>query len=192
MIDPFNVTNYEYSDAELQEFLVACICVAGKTARIMFPKVHNLLWNTSYTCDTPFESLLKMDSCLESELRKVGMGKYNILKKTLYELPQKVVSGQLDLRTCSPEDLECFAGIGMKTSRYFIVHSRKNQQKAILDRHILKFLQQKGYPDIPDTTPSAKKKYLLLEEYFLREVKLSGKSVADLDLEIWASMAKRV
>ena len=42
MINPFEVTNFNYTDAQLQEFLIACIAVAGKTAKTTFPKVHRL------------------------------------------------------------------------------------------------------------------------------------------------------
>lgn len=190
MLDPHNITNYEYTDAELQEFLIACICVAGKTAKVIFPKVHELLWNSQYTLETPFKTLINMEYNLDAELKRVGMGKYKILGQTLYYLPRIVANGHFDLRTCTPEKLEEFSGIGMKTSRYFIVHSRPNQKMAILDRHILRFLDKKGYPDIPDSTPSTKKQYALIESYFLHEADKSDKSVAELDSDIWSSSAK--
>lgn len=44
MINPFEVTNFNYTEAELQEFLIACIAVAGKTAKTIFPKAHQLVW----------------------------------------------------------------------------------------------------------------------------------------------------
>jgi thermostable 8-oxoguanine DNA glycosylase len=187
MINPFNVTNFNYSEAELQEFLVACIAVAGKTAKTMFPKTHQLLWESTYTLETPFKTLINMGDNLGNELRRVGMGKYNILENALHYIPR---DNSLNLKSCTPEDLEKFKGIGMKTSRFFIVHSRPTTDLAILDRHILRFLREKGYANIPDNTPT-QKDYIRIEKYFLDEAKKIGKSVADLDLDIWKSFARQ-
>jgi len=187
MINPFNVTNFNYSEAELQEFLIACIAVAGKTAKTIFPKAHQLVWESEYTAETPFKTLINMGENLGSELRRVGMGKYNILENALYNIPRDT---SLNLKTCTPEQLEQFKGIGMKTSRFFIVHSRPTTDMAILDRHILRFLKEKGYPKIPENTP-VQKDYGRIEKYFLDEAKKIGKTVADLDLEIWKSAATK-
>jgi len=187
MINPFDVTNFNYTEAQLQEFLIFCIAVAGKTAKTIAPKAHQLVWESQYTVETPFKTLINMGENLGNELRRVGMGKYGILEDSLYKIARDTT---LNLKTCTPEQLEQFKGIGMKTSRFFIVHSRPTTDMAILDRHILRFLKEKGYPKIPDNTPT-QKDYVRIEKYFLDEAKKIGKPVADLDLEIWKSAARQ-
>jgi len=71
----------------------------------------------------------------------------------------------------------------MKTSRCFILHSRKDSRYAGLDTHILKFLKGYGFK-VPKATP-AKKKYLELEQQFLYIADSQNKSPAELDLEVW-------
>ena len=43
MIDPYNITNYNRTEAELQELLMFCILVAGKTAYIQAGKLEQFL-----------------------------------------------------------------------------------------------------------------------------------------------------
>ena len=112
-------------------------------------------------------------------LKKHGVGCYTHKARTIYEL----VHSGLGLDTCTAEELEKIYGIGMKTSRCFILHSREGAQYAGLDTHILKFLRAEGY-DAPKSTPP-KKKYLELEKIFLKIAKNKKKLPADLDLEVW-------
>jgi thermostable 8-oxoguanine DNA glycosylase len=99
-----------------------------------------------------------------------------------------LVNSKLNLRTCTVEDLESVYGIGSKTARCFIIHSRPDANCAGLDTHILKFLKSKGH-DVPSSTPG-RKQYKQLEQVFLGYVKQSGKSVAEFDLGVWNSYAK--
>jgi endonuclease III len=96
----------------------------------------------------------------------------------------------LDLRTCTAEDLEKIPGIGRKTSRFFLLHSRKNADCACLDVHILRWLQEQGV-ETTDRTPSSAKEYRRLEQEFLSRVP-AGKSVAEFDLEIWTEKSRKV
>lgn len=81
------------------------------------------------------------------------------------------------------EDLEAIPGIGPKTARCFLIHSRPDQQYAGLDTHVLKFLRDKGH-EVPASTPTGKK-YKELEKVFLQYAAESGMTVADFDLAIW-------
>lgn len=90
---------------------------------------------------------------------------------------------ELNLKSCSVDDLENIYGIGPKTARCFLIHSRPNMRFAGLDTHILKYLRGLGY-EVPKTTPTGKK-YKEIEQIFLNLVDKSGKSVAEFDLEIW-------
>ena len=81
--------------------------------------------------------------------------------------------------------LQCVKGVGMKTARFFFMHSLPNQNLACLDTHILKWLGEKGH-EVPKQTPNGIK-YLKLEQIFLQYALEAGKSPATLDLEIWNS-----
>jgi len=141
MIDPFNITNYAMTQHQLEEFLLAAMAVAGKSARTMFPKVDEFIYKYPNIKDgmTPFEVLRDMvaKNILEQELKRVKMGKYNVLIKGYTDISKS----NLDVFKCSLNDLEKISGIGMKTSRFFLLHTRENQDIAVLDTHILKYLK---------------------------------------------------
>jgi thermostable 8-oxoguanine DNA glycosylase len=91
--------------------------------------------------------------------------------------------GNHQLRSVPVNILECVKDIGMKTARFFVMHSRPNQQVACLDTHILKWLGEQGH-EVPTRTPRGQK-YLDLEKIFLDYCNKMGKTPAQLDLEIW-------
>lgn len=86
--------------------------------------------------------------------------------------------------------LEVIKGIGIKTARFFAMHTRSHQQYACLDTHILRWLGMRGH-DIPKTTPQGDK-YLTLEKIFLDCCRDLGKVPADIDLEIWNEVHKKI
>lgn len=90
----------------------------------------------------------------------------------------------LNLKTCTVADLEAIYGIGMKTARYFILHTRKNARVACLDTHILSWLSYYTGYKVPKQTPT-KTKYLELEKVFLNICDTMQMTPADLDLKIW-------
>lgn len=180
MIDPTNITKYDCSDFELEEMLLFWICAAGKNAITSSSSLNKFLSSICNNKLSPFESIKKLDkNKLPFLLKSFGIGCYNNKSKTFWQL----ANSNLDLRNCSNEDLENIYGIGMKTSRCFIIHSRKNAKCAGLDVHILKFMNIMGY-DVPKTTPN-KKNYLIIEKQFLDLIKNSNKTVAEIDLLIW-------
>ena len=182
MIDPHNITNYNQSQSELEEVLLFWICAAGKTAVTMSRSLDAML--STLQGNTPFDKIKKVgEDKLPQTLKSFGIGCYNNKAKSMWGLSNK----GLDLSSCSVEDLEGVHGIGPKTARCFIIHSRRNARHAGLDTHILKFLRSKGH-DVPKSTPT-KKKYKELEAVFLDYVDASGKSVAEFDLDIWRSYA---
>lgn len=115
---------------------------------------------------------------------KFRFGNTTVKSKGLEEL----VNSKLNLRKCSPEELEKISGFGMKTSRYFILHTRKNARVACLDTHVLQWM--KKFPlifgEIKKGQPS-RKRYLELEKEFLEVCDTSNVTPAKLDLEIWNS-----
>jgi thermostable 8-oxoguanine DNA glycosylase len=190
MITPNNITNYYRNQAELEEFLLFSILVAGKTAKTQAIKLDSFLNDSEG--DTPFqkiinlilsdETLLAKD--LEEKMKKHKLGQYSRLKAAF----TGILSFKDKLDSVTLDELESVMGIGCKTSRFFILHSRPNQNLAVLDTHILKYMKAQGY-NVPKTTPN-KKKYKEIEDDFLYEAKILRKTPADLDLEIWKSYAK--
>ena len=187
MVDPYNITNYNRTQDELEELILFCACVAGKTAYIQAKHLETFL---SYKSDgSPFQkiNLMLEEGSLLDNLQSSKIGQY---KKLLTTFSQLAKSG-IDLKTCSTDELEAFHGIGPKTSRFFIVHTRPNQNYAILDTHILNFIRQEFGIDVPKSTPSTIKMYLNIEKIFLDYVKRSNRDMAEFDLEIWKNQSRK-
>lgn len=219
MVRDDNVTNYERSDAELEEFLLFAICVAGKNSDQQAKKLERLLrgleilFTPSDSDDSmairvlqdklgyqysisPFQLLRyvideghwsrakgKREDYLDMLLRSVAMGKYVLLGRAFREVLT------LQPRTATLEELEAVHGIGAKTARFFLMHTRKGARVAALDTHILKAMALWGYK-VPRATPS-KKRYLELEQIFLLEARGRRMTPADLDLTLWLHFAGR-
>jgi thermostable 8-oxoguanine DNA glycosylase len=92
----------------------------------------------------------------------------------------------------TPKLLECIPGVGMKTSRFFLLHSDLNYKDniAILDTHILKFIKENIDIRAPKSTPTINVTYKYWEDVFLYWCELNNKNVADFDLEVWKSYAR--
>ena len=71
-------------------------------------------------------------------------------------------------------------GIGMKTARCFIIHSRENASYSGLDTHMLKHLTSLGY-NVPKSTPS-RKLYLTLEQIVIKLAAERKMTPAEYDL----------
>lgn len=185
MIDPFKITNFERTTEELQEFWLFCLAVAGKKATMIAGKIDEFLEGRSSN-ETPFEYVdrLAQSGELLARLKDVRMGKYALLELAFANSAQ---SGRLDLRKVVPSDLEELPGVGPKTSRFFIMHSREDAQIAVIDTHVTKYLRERGY-DVPNGVPTGKV-YARLEQIMIAETKASGMSPADFDLAIWSHYA---
>ena len=189
MIDPSNITNYELSDSELEEHLLFWILVAGKTAKTTAVMLEKLISKMRTACPrnmSPFglirylHSHSKNPHWLAMWMKETGIGCYKNKARGFIE----VAYSNLNLKTCTVEDLEKVHSIGLKTSRCFVIHSRKNAQHAGLDVHVLSYLKDKGY-DVPKQTPASKKKYLELEGLFIKLANRSGMPLSEFDLKIW-------
>lgn len=183
MIDPTNITDFNRDDYSLQEVFLFWICAAGKKALVVSKSLDEVLkeGHDLFGKDLlPFEIINKFEKSLADILKKHGVGCYNNKSKSMLEIS----NSNLDLRNCSVEDLENIYGIGPKTARCFIIHTRKNAQYAGLDTHILSFLRDLDY-NVPRSTPSSRKKYKEIESLFLNLVKEYNTTVQELDLKIW-------
>jgi hypothetical protein len=188
MINPEKVTNYDQTDRQLEEFILFWVCAAGKNGRTAARCLDKFLTDMSafYLNNTPFHTILKIHALfdLPQTLKHYGIGCYNSKAKTFYELAVAKHKGELNLRTCTPSDLESIHGIGPKTARCFILHSQKNAQVAGLDTHMLKYLREVGYDDVPKSTPIGKK-YLTNEKRVLSLAKKAGMTPSEFDLWVW-------
>lgn len=181
MIDPQNIVRYDYTDTELEELIIFCVCVAGKKASTIAPRVDKLFkYLQIYTqseCPLQFAYTFPLD--LDDVMKHLGIGCYKQKANTIYELARR----NLNLRSCNVRDLEEVPGIGPKTARFFLMSSRPNQRHAALDTHILRWMRDQGVENVPKSTPTGKK-YLDLEQIYLKMVP-EGKTPAEHDLSIW-------
>lgn len=185
MIDPVNFTNYDLDDLGLQEYILFAIAVAGKNATTTARILDEFLTyaNTETGGRDHFDCVLKLAKgrSLPPILREFGFGCQKMKAKGFLE----VAKADFDLRECSVDDLETVTGIGFKTSRFFVMHTRRDPNIACLDVHILRWMRKRGFKNIPEQTPSSKKQYLEIEKKFLKTAKKLGREVAELDLWIW-------
>jgi len=188
MVDPVNITNYTLDDNGLEEHILFWVLAAGKNGLTAAKALSAILDDVGLAGHGPFHSLrcfqinvpITDKTSLPRLLKSYGVGCYNHKARTIYELVRK----DIDLKTCTVDELESIYGIGPKTARCFIIHTRPNAKYAGLDTHILKFLRSLGHTDLV-STPQSKKKYEELEKIFLTYVEKSGKTVAEFDLEVW-------
>ncbi len=186
LIDPTKVTDFNRGDSELELFMMFCILVAGKNSKVQAKKLDQFLDSANY----PF---CYLDSLVESGLLRQQMehhklGQYGRLER-VFEKLLDLSEERIDfLRVVTVEELEKV--VGMKTARFFIVHSRKDCQAAILDTHILAHLRSLGY-DAPKATPTSKKQYARWEKVVLDLVAESGKTYADWDLDVWKARSQK-
>ena len=185
LIDPHSITNFNRSDNDLEAFWLFCVLVAGKNSRVQAKKLANFLQPAAATGFSPFKYIeLRSVKYLDEDIRAEKLGQYNRVKRCFLE------SLSLDLRTCTVDDLEAVFGVGPKTARFFLLHSRSNQELAVIDTHILKWLRNTLGIDAPKSTPTQLKKYHELENHYLDYCRENGLSPAQLDLHIWSNLNK--
>jgi len=188
MITPTTITNYNRTEEELEEFLMFAILVAGKGAEQQARKLDEFLKRCMWEqIDKPFAHIefLNKNGWLEIHMKEFKLGQYKRIGHAFTE----ILKFKGRLKTVTIEELESISGIGSKTARFFILHSRPDAKVAVLDTHILKWMSEKGYK-VPKATP-AKKKYAEIEKLFLTEAINHQMTPADLDLTIWKSYATK-
>lgn len=196
MVNPYNITNFNRSKAELEEFLLFCIVVAGKTAYIQAQKleefltsIHNRLMLPDNV--SPFQLIRSANDhgILLQEIHKAKLGQYKKINSSFIYIAEH----KYDLDNMTPELLEYIPGVGMKTSRFFLLHSDINYKDtiAILDTHILKFMRENIDNSAPKSTPTNSNKYKYWEDKFLLWCEENNRDAAEFDLEVWKSYARK-
>lgn len=189
VIDPKQITDYNRTDNELQTFWLFCILVAGKnsdtTSRVLTKIIHDLApW------DNPFDGIRRIGyEGLRDTLQQHRTGQYDRITRAIWQ------SLDIDLRNCSVEDLIKIHGVGPKTARFFLLHSREFCDEIVLDTHILNWMKTRcGVKNVPDNTPQNPKQYAELASICkkLMEEHYPGLTLAQIDLLIWSEMSGRL
>ena len=188
-INPKKITDFNRTKADLELFAIFAVCVAGKKAQQTADKVNDHFRDTETPTKrlTPFEtikSLVKI-RVFGAYLQMAKVGQY----KRIYRALRDLAESGIDLKTCTVEDLEAIHGIGPKTSRFIIMHSRPKQRLATLDTHILRWMRDQGI-ETPKATPQSKKLYKELEQKFLTLCDKCAILPSQLDLKIWKQYSK--
>jgi len=192
LIDPTKITNFTRTTAELQAFFLFGLFCAGKNSDYAAKCLAKLL--NTIEGETPFEVLKNLGEIgIYNALCASRIGQYNRLTRAV------MGAVDLDLATCSLEDLMNVHGVGQKTARFFLLHTRPDCQCAVLDTHILKWLRDNQESDafkngVPQSTPTNVKQYLALEKQFLFLARLNFPfmSIADIDLTLWMKYSGRL
>jgi len=192
MIDPSNVTDTARTPAALEEFLLFCIVVAGKNAYQQAAKLEGFLRGRS-----PFAFIRQCvgDGSLARRLREVRLGKYTLLGRSFRRLAESGV----DLGSCPWGELTRFPGIGIKTAKFFVLHSRPGEMHGVLDTHVLSWMREhwspgrRRPPAVPRHSPQDRAAYRFWEAVYFgmvaeRHHRPSGPRPVDwarFDLELW-------
>jgi hypothetical protein len=191
MIDPSNVTHFGRTDEELEEFLLFCVVVAGKNADQQAAKLEGFLGGRR-----PFAHIRSADRAggLRGRLREVRLGKYALLERSFRGL----AGSGADLRACPWEDLTRFPGIGIKTAKFFILHSRPGEMHGVLDTHVLAWMREHWEPGgprraaVPRHSPQDPRTYRFWETVYFgmvsaRHHRPGGPAIdwARFDLDLW-------
>lgn len=184
MIDPRDVTKFDRTQAELEEFWLFCLVVAGKTAmtqaKLLDGFLKDILEDMPFADATPFEAIQNAvdEGWLLEKLKKSRLGQYTRLERAMRE------SLSLKLSTDSVDAFEAIPGVGSKTARFFLLHTRPDQKIAVLDTHVLRHMRSLGLTTQEGTPPKGPK-YAALEKLFIDLAEKNNMSIADYDLHIW-------
>jgi len=194
VVDPNDITNFNRTPAQLEEFWLFGLVVQGKTAKVQAKKLELTLGRMAAHIDwgvcldwqkegyRPFDMIQHKHSSVRLAMEWAKLGCYNRMERAFTESANELK----DVLDIAPlEMLEEIHGVGPKTARMFMLHSRPHQRLAVLDVHILRWLTAKGY-DVPSATPSSQRRYVEMEGWFLDECDNIGVSPAALDLAIWS------
>ena len=188
IIDPKNITNYNRTEDELQTFWIFCILVAGKNSDTTSRLVTKLLATRGN--QTPFQFIRSFGVIdFRNYLISNRVGQYDRITRALY------TSTRLNLRTCTRDDLMRIHGVGPKTARFFLLHTREFCEEIVLDTHILRWMREKcGVDDVPKNTPQNPREYAGWAGLckYLMEIHYPRLTLAQADLMIWTEMSGRL
>jgi len=170
------------NEDERKWFLELCFCLmtANSSAKKVL-EISESLGDDAFL-DFSFEDL-------SSSLKKSGYRFYN--KRAEYIVKARRFSANLKSTVTSFDDelkarewlVSSIKGLGYKEANHFL-RNVGSKNVAILDRHILRILNEHDMIlEVP--TSLAKKNYYLIEEKITALAEKSGLSLAELDLFLW-------
>tara|TARA_B100001964_G_scaffold148789_1_gene163933 strand:- start:1 stop:690 length:690 start_codon:yes stop_codon:yes gene_type:complete len=197
-VNPTDITDFNRDTDQLEAFWLFCMFVAGKNSdyasRCLTKLIHSAKWRS---CNKPefsdndgvfnyFKSIGEVG--VHNALVANKVGQYTRLTKGVMQ------SLDLDLRTCTLEDLLNIHGVGNKTARFFLLHTREGCEYAVLDTHILRWMGKYGDLPVPSSTPTNSKVYRELEKRFRYLSRLAYPFLTDsqIDLLIWSEQSGRI
>jgi hypothetical protein len=203
MIDPHNLPAGKMNSWYLEEWILFGILVANKPAVQTAEKLDAFLKDLRENvvvrvrdCNpprnrllSPFELIIRTQhmGVLPELLKKHRFGQYGRIGRAFKEVIDLPTMGKNPNLTL--EMLESIHGIGMKTARMLMLYWKPDSQVVPLDTHVLKYLGKLGY-DVPKNTPTGRR-YLELEQAFIKEAKKRRMSVIQLDKKVWQAAAIR-
>lgn len=174
---------------EKEYFLIFSIIVAGRNAKMALEKAWRLLEFT-WGEETPFDLIKHYidHNTLTQKLKTLKIGQYTRIEKALKDIVN------LNVETCTLDDLLACHGVGNKTARFFLLNTRKDAEYAVLDTHILKWLRSifGNWMSVPKSTPTSGSRYALWEYKAIQAMKKEypERTLAQADFEIWKTFAK--
>ena len=174
---------------EKEYFLIFSVIVAGRNAKMAVEKTWRLLEFT-WGEETPFDLIKHYidHNTLTQKLKSLKIGQYTRIEKALRDIIN------LNVETCTLDDLLACHGVGNKTARFFLLNTRKNAEYAVLDTHVLKWLNSLfgNWMSVPKSTPTSGSRYALWEYKAIQAMKKEypERTLAQADFEIWKTFAK--
>ena len=174
---------------EKEYFLIFSVIVAGRNAKMAVEKTWRLLEFT-WGEETPFDLIKHYidNKTLVQKLKSLKIGQYTRIEKALRDIIN------LNVETCTLDDLLACHGVGNKTARFFLLNTRKNAEYAVLDTHVLKWLNNLlgNWRSVPKSTPTSESRYALWEYKAIQAMKKEypERTLAQADFEIWKTFAK--
>ena len=192
-VNPTDITDFNRDTNQLESFWLFCMFVAGKNSdyasRCLSKLIHVAMHSETTVSGGVFNYFKSIGEVgVHNALVASKVGQYGRLTKGIMQ------SLDLDLETCTLDDLLAIHGVGNKTARFFLLHTRQGCDYAVLDTHILAWLRDNGVEDAPKNTPTNSKKYQELEKQFryLSRLRYPYLSDAQIDLLIWSDQSNRI
>ncbi|AAB90876.1 MULTISPECIES: N-glycosylase/DNA lyase [Archaeoglobus] len=147
--------------------------------------------NSSATAGLKFQRLLGQGVGVKEALTLAGVRFHNRKAEYIREAFKsfKLVEKALEAESSKAREILLkIKGLGMKEASHFLRNVGR-EDVAIIDRHILRWLERQGY-EVPGTMTA--KKYLEVEKILMEISEERGESLAEMDLRIWAEMTGKV
>ncbi len=164
------------SNERIFQELAFCILTANSSAR-MGIKAQEIIGYGFVTYD---------EDKLRNELRKIGYRFWRVRARYIVEarwiIPHIKEIFRMDEIKAREYLVEHVKGLGMKEASHFL-RNTGSKNLAIVDRHILRILEEEGLITTPKTL--TRKRYLEIEKIERELAESLGMTLAEMDLYLW-------